>query len=44
MIFTLNISILQYDTDKRKGNLKGNKTLENEKKVKQAIQTLSQHS
>ena len=44
MIFTLNISVSQYDTDKKKGNPKGSKTLENETRVKQAIQTLSQHS
>ena len=44
MIFTLNISVSQRDTDKKKGNPKGNKTLENETRVKQAIQTLSQHS
>ena len=44
MIFTLNISVSQYDTDKKKGNPKGNKTLQNKTRVKQAIQTLSQHS
>ena len=44
MIFTVNTSILRHDTDKKKRNSKINKTLQNETRVKQAIQTLNQHS
>ena len=44
MIFTVNNSILRHDTDKKKRNSKINKTLKNETRVKQAIQTLNQHS
>ena len=44
MIFSLNISISQHDTDKKIWNPKGNKTLENEARVKQELQALSHHS
>ena len=39
------MSILQHDTEKRKGNSKSNKkALTNGTRAKQAIQTLNQHS
>ena len=44
MILTANISILKRDIDMKKRNSKSNKTLKNETRVKQAIQTLNQHS
>ena len=46
MIFTLNISILRHNTEKkkRKRNLKSSKTFKNGKRVKQTIQTLDQHN
>ena len=44
MIFTVNTSILRHDTNKKKRNSKINKTLKNETRVKQAMQTLNQHS
>ena len=44
MILTANISILKRDTDMKKRNSKSNKTLKNETRVKQTIQTLNQHS
>ena len=44
MILTANISILKRDTDMKKWNSKSNKTLKNETRAKQAIQTLNQHS
>lgn len=48
MIFTLNISILRHNTEKkkkkRKRNSKSSKTFKNGKRVKQTIQTLDQHN
>ena len=44
MIFALNISILRHNPDKEKEKSKSNKTLKNETRVKQAIQTLDQRS
>ena len=44
MIFTVNTSILQHDTDKKRRNSKSKKTPKNETRVKQAMQTLNQHS